>query len=120
MDDINIYECKDGRLRVYIKAEKRVMSYPKYLMEKAIGRKLMENEQTHHLDKDPLNNDPSNLELTVRGEHQRLHNPRKYFDKLVCCEWCGKEFVWTAQQQSNHYGNHTKNSGREATLGKPF
>ena len=28
----------------------------------------------HHKDEDPLNNDPSNLEMMPRAEHTRLHN----------------------------------------------
>lgn len=36
----SIYECKDGRVRIYIKDKKKVISYPKYLMEQKIGREL--------------------------------------------------------------------------------
>lgn len=44
----SIYECKDGRVRIYIKDKKKVMSYPKFLMEQLIGRELEPNEEVHH------------------------------------------------------------------------
>lgn len=45
MNDINIYHGKDGRLRVYVKSTQKTISYPKYLMEKAIGRELSEKRK---------------------------------------------------------------------------
>lgn len=104
MANIAVYTCKDGRTRVYDKDARRVMSYPKYLMEQKIGRPLSPLEEVHHIDRNPLNNDMSNLELRMKGEHQSEHST-KYFDKNVKCAWCGKEFVWTAKQQRQHRGN---------------
>lgn len=103
MED-SIYECKDGRLRVYIKAEKRVMSYPKYLMEKELGRPLTHNEEVHHKDENPLNNQLSNLEVRKHGEHQAEHST-KFYDTTAVCGWCGKEFLWTGPQQRKFYNN---------------
>ena len=99
-----VYKCKDGRERIYIQEEKRVMSYPKYLMELELGRPLMHNEEVHHKDENPLNNDITNLELRVHGEHQAEHST-KYHDMVAVCGWCGKEFLWTAKQQSKFNGN---------------
>lgn len=111
MED-SIYECKDGRLRVYIKETKKVMSYPKYLMEKELGRKLAHNEEVHHKDENPLNNNLDNLEVRIHGEHQAEHST-KYYDKVVKCGWCGKEFLWTGVQQRKFY-NNKRNHGRQA------
>lgn len=105
MDDVNVYECKDGRIRAYIKHSKKVVSYPRLLVEEKLGRKLKPREQVHHIDGDPLNNDPDNLTVIPLGEHQAHHNKPKYFDKMAKCAWCGKEFMWTATQQRNHRGN---------------
>lgn len=107
MEDVNVYECKDGRVRVYIKDTKKVVSYPKYLMENKLGRKLNDNEQVHHKDENPLNNDPDNLEVKLLGEHQREHSI-KYHDKTMICPWCGSEFLWTAKQQRTFYGNRSR------------
>lgn len=46
----SIYHGKDGRLRVYVKETKKTISYPKYLMEKELGRALLPNEAVHHID----------------------------------------------------------------------
>ena len=63
VDNISIYTNKDGRTRVYLKGSKRVISYPRYIMENELGRPLDKTEQVHHIDDNPLNNDSSNLKL---------------------------------------------------------
>ena len=114
--NFNIYECRDGRVRVYDKETKHVMSYPKFLMEQVLDKKLSDNEQVHHIDQNPLNNDLSNLEIRTLGEHQREHNPPKYHDIKRKCDYCGEEFIWTAKQQKTFYSNQsrkgTKRSGK--------
>lgn len=117
MDDISIYINKDGRTRVYIKNSKKVISYPRYLMENELGRSLKNNEDVHHLDGNPLNNDISNLEIRNRGEHQKEHST-KYFDKIMKCPWCGKEFIWTGLQQRYYYSNIKKRHTREPFCSK--
>lgn len=116
MSEVNVYECKDGRSRVYIKETQQVVSYPKYLMEQKLGRKLRDNEQVHHKDENPLNNDLDNLEIRLLGEHQRQHST-KYFDKEVACQWCGKKFLWTAKQQNMFYKNKKR---RNTLVDNPF
>ena len=118
MSDNRIYECKDGRVRIYLKDIKKVMSYPKYLMEQILGRQLTEYEQVHHKDENPLNNDLSNLEVKTIGEHQRYHST-KYYDTTQICPWCGKEFKWTAKQQRNFYSN-MKRENRTYAFDAPF
>ena len=58
----------------------------------------------HHKDKNPLNNSLNNLELKEPKQHLREHF-QKYFDKEVVCPVCGKQFIWTAKQQSMHFRN---------------
>lgn len=71
------YTGEDGRLRVvlYRSADKHriTVSYPKYLMEMSLGRKLDEDEQVHHKDENPGNNAMDNLEILKIGEHQLHH-----------------------------------------------
>ena len=118
MKDVTIYTWKDGRTRAYVKGSKKVVSYPRLLIEEKLGRSLSPEEQVHHIDGDPLNNDIDNLTVIPLGEHQRQHNPVKYFDTTVKCAWCGKEFLWTALQQRSHYGNHNKHGSSEPFCSK--
>ena len=101
---ISVYTCKDGRERVYIKETQKVMSYPKYLIEQELGRQLLPNEEVHHKDENPLNNNLNNLEVRIHGEHQAEHST-KFYDSTAICGWCGKEFLWTGAQQRRFYAN---------------
>lgn len=99
----NIYQNKDGRFRAYIRDDKdnpHVVSYPRLLLEQQLKIKLNCNDDVHHKDEDFTNNDILNLEIVPHGEHQKLHNPKKYYDKEAVCEVCGKVFIWTAKRQS--------------------
>lgn len=107
MKDVTVYTNRDGRTRAYVKDTKKVVSYPRLLLEEKLGRSLDPKEQVHHIDGNPLNNDIANLEVFILGEHQR-HHSTKYFDREVACGWCGKTFVWTAVQQRNHAGNMSR------------
>lgn len=120
-DEITVYMHKEGRLMVYIKATKQVISYPRYLMAKELGRELSPNEQVHHKDGNPLNNNIDNLEVLTAEEHAALHGEQntKYYDRMVTCPWCGKEFLWTAHQQLKFYGNLNRNRTKNP-VGVPF
>lgn len=117
MDEHRIYVCNDGRVRMYLKETKQVVSYPKYLMEKKLGRKLLSNEQVHHKDGNPLKNELDNLELKLLGEHQKEHST-KYYDKIATCGWCGEEFIWTAKQQNDF--NKNRNRKNRHHINSPF
>lgn len=101
-NDDTIYHGKDGRLRVYVKETKKTISYPKYLMEKTLGRALLPNEVVHHIDENPLNNDITNLKVKTLSEHSKDHMT-VYHDTTAICGWCGKEFIWTGLQQQRFY-----------------
>lgn len=85
---------KDGRLMVTLRKGKKStsISYPKYLMEKYLNRKLSENETVDHIDKNSLNNNLSNLRIIDRKKHceeDAMYNK----DVIVKCTYCGKEFT---------------------------
>lgn len=110
--EYHVYQNKDGRTRIYDKRTHKVTSYPRFIMSNYLGRTLRPDEQIHHMDKDPTNNDVDNLLVLPRELHDLMHEQdrRKYYDKTVKCVWCGKEFLWTAYQQQKHSGNiHRKN-----------
>ena len=118
MSDVSIYKCKDGRVRVYLKDAQKVISYPRYIMKKHLGRELLWNEQVHHKDENPLNNDIDNLEIKLLGEHQKEHS-QKYHDKWVVCGWCNKPFMWTAEKQRKYHSNHSRKN-KKYTIEVPF
>lgn len=64
------------------------------IMERLIGRPLDAGEHVHHEDKNPLNNDPENLKLMSRADHERLHGDerQKYPDQKNCAV-CAKPFI---------------------------
>ena len=49
----------------------------KVLAEQLLGRELKPNELVHHKDRNKLNNNVTNLEVMLRGDHTRLHNQRR-------------------------------------------
>lgn len=108
----SIYRGKDGRLRIYVRATGKTISYPKYLMEKELGRELNPDEFVHHVDSNPLNNEITNLKIMTSSEHASMHMT-KYYDTTAICGWCGKEFLWTALQQQRFYSE--RRTGRHAS-----
>lgn len=85
------YKRKDGREHVILcsKQHRITISYPKYLMELHLGRYLTDDETVDHIDRNPLNNELSNLQILQRSAHGRLDNKRVYsmrFNCPICCE----------------------------------
>jgi len=64
------------------------------IMERVIGRQLTEDEEVHHINHNPLDNNINNLLLMDKQSHIELHSKEKqiYSDQKLCVE-CGKEFV---------------------------
>ena len=64
------------------------------IMEKHIGRKLTNEEEVHHINKNPLDNRIENLQLLTRTEHIELHKKEKqlYSDSKICVE-CGNTYI---------------------------
>lgn len=117
-NEYTIYTCKDGRTRIYDKVSHKVTSYPRYIMSNYLGRTLRPDEQIHHVDGNPTNNEIDNLLVLPRNLHDIMHRKDrvKYRDKEMICPWCGKEFLWTAYQQSEH----NMNSKRRHSMQGPF
>ena len=89
------YVRPDGRshmVSVDNNGRKTTISYPKFIMEQHLGRRLLTTEVVHHIDRDFTNNNINNLEIIDRSNHTKLHRkeyPRKYI--VFVCQECGKK-----------------------------
>lgn len=83
---------KHTRTRLVRRNGKRVRTH-RWLMEQKLGRKLLPNEEVHHINHDPLDNRMENLQLVVRSEHIKTHATEKqiYPDTKICVR-CGTKF----------------------------
>ena len=78
----------DRRGYIMVLNPRRVLARPgiyvpehRLVMEKMVGRYLTPEDHIHHIDGDPQNNWPENLELTTMAGHNRLHIRNKKHDK---------------------------------------
>lgn len=89
------YKRQDGRQIVIIvenNGTRRTVSYPKWLMELQMGRKLDPNLETvDHIDSNFDNNDLSNLRIMPRDQHS-ADDTRRVKNVKFTCAWCDKEF----------------------------
>lgn len=89
------YSKSNGRQIVIViepDGSKRTVSYPKWIMEKHLGRKLDPDRETvDHVDSDINNNDISNLKLIPRDEHS-ANDTRRVLPVVLKCSWCKKAF----------------------------
>jgi len=89
------YKRKDGRQIVIVverNGKRRTVSYPKWILELQLGRKLDPNLETvDHIDSDFNNNSISNLRIMPRDQHSADDTRRVKKVKFECA-WCGKEF----------------------------
>lgn len=89
------YKRKDGRKIVIVvenNGNRRTVSYPKWLLELQLGRKLDPNLETvDHMDSNFENNDLNNLRIVPRNEHSADDTRRVKLVKFKC-SWCNKDF----------------------------
>jgi hypothetical protein len=90
------YKRKDGRKIVIVvenNGKRRTVSYPKWLVELQLGRRLDPNLETvDHIDSDVENNDINNLRIVPRDQHSADDTRRVKPIKFECA-WCDKEFT---------------------------
>jgi hypothetical protein len=94
----------------YIYADGVKIASHRHIVEQREGRRLSSNEVVHHVDGNPMNNDPDNLVVLTRAEHQRLHA-------------CRPRRRWTAEEKARARELHTARMTIQQVsrvLGRPF
>lgn len=76
-----------------------------YVMTRKLGRFLKKGEVVHHIDENPNNNNPDNLQLfSSQAEHIRHHMKKDMTDRK--CVICNGNKTWTDNKQYQHWYNH--------------
>lgn len=94
------YTRKDGRKHVILidsSGKRRTVSYPRYLMEQKLGRKLTNDETVDHKDGDITNDSPDNLRIKSRVENAKL-GAKRLKTQSFNCPTCGKDVVKSGKQ----------------------
>ena len=86
---------KDGRKHVVIydptaTPKRTTVSYPKYLMEQHLGRKLTDDETVDHIDEDYTNDAISNLRIIPRADNAKRSAPKMILVDGQCA-MCGSD-----------------------------
>lgn len=90
------YNRSMNRWLVTVPGRGRLLRY-RWIMEQELGRVLRSDELVHHLNGDPTDDRPTNLNLITRAEHLSLHHAdtmaakRRYAWSCFepCCVACG-------------------------------
>lgn len=94
----------DGRKRVVVifpDKQRKTVSYPKFLIEKYLGRYLNNDETVDHIDRNINNNSINNLQVINRKNHSEL-DAKRIKDVLANCSYCNKEFLILGKNIRNH------------------
>lgn len=86
------YVREDGRKHVILceDGQRTTQSYPRFLIEQFLGRKLSSLEEVDHIDGDFTNDSIENLRLLSKSENIRASKRTLFLD--FSCLICGREF----------------------------
>lgn len=112
---IQPYQYPDQYRMVYLKNDQghRVWGVHQ-LVAMTFNQQWFNGCVVHHKDEDKYNNIDNNLQVMSLAEHARLHS-EKYEDKIMVCQVCGNQFVWTAERQRRYYSDLKRNKIRFIT-----
>ena len=103
------YDGREHVVLVHKDGRKQTVSYPKYLWETMIGRYLQDDETVDHIDRNPLNNDVSNLQILKRSEHCKL-DARHTIAQTFVCDICGLTFELSGRKLNDAV--HNRRNGK--------
>jgi hypothetical protein len=104
------YFRKDGRRHVcivYPNGYKTSISYPKFILEQKLGRRLSDNETVHHIDGNFLNDSEENLQILPRVVHVKL-DTRRLNKKEFYCPECNKCFTLVGKKLCEAIANRKR------------
>lgn len=103
------YLGKDNRLRVRLATDDgiKTVSYPKYLMEVHLNRYLDKDETVDHIDRNPTNNELSNLRVLLRSDHAKQDGRILVTQEFECPE-CKSKFRISGKKLSDAKSNRRK------------
>ncbi len=65
---------QDGSTQTYDKSKGKYVPTQKLVLEKKLGRALKPDEIAHHKDHVKRHNNPGNLTVMKRGDHNKVHD----------------------------------------------
>lgn len=102
------YIRKDGRSHVVIihdNKRRQTKSYPRFLLEKELGRELTIDEEVDHIDGNFLNNAMCNLQILSKIANRQKaiveHNRQEKYMSFKC-PCCSKDFSGLVRQYRNN------------------
>ena len=103
------YKRVDGRkhIIIYENFKRITVSYPEYLMEQHLGRKLTEDETVDHIDNDFTNDSIDNLQILTRVNNIRKSSPKALMIELKCTN-CSKLYSITLNRHKSNLRNKIK------------
>ena len=97
---------KDGRqhiIKIFRDGRRVTQSYPRYLMEKKLGRKLLPTEEVDHIDNDFTNNALDNFQILTKPENiRKSRKPAEVY--YFVCPTCERPTVKSASQVKHNRG----------------
>lgn len=100
------YQRKDGRRHVIhlVNGKRRTQSYPRYLMEQHLGRKLEDWEEVDHINDDPTDDRIENFQLLTKPENIKKSAKGVKWGMFVCptceCDFFAKMRHVTGNQKT--------------------
>jgi len=105
---IHSIQKRDGRSTVYESPEQPAVYVYREIAARKIGRRLTRRDVVHHINGDPMDNRPENLEVMTQSRHATIEMRRRYSAAGYGVGWCKRSSKWRAR---------IKTAGKEKHLG---